>query len=281
MKITADKSASSVIKCCYSVQRLWWKHSPFSYGRYAPARVAKLIGSPSRIWVQLEAGVKMLLDPSDMLGRVLLETGQWEPRSQEVIRHHLAPGATFVDVGANIGYCSLKAAKAVGPEGRVVAIEANPETVRTLRANIQASGANVTVEPFACSDSQTVLKLFSGDPSNNGSSSIFRVNAEARTGSPGSDFSVPARPLDAILEAAKVSRVDVLKIDVEGAEPKVLNGARRTLARYRPVLLVELDDKLLSSAATSCAELKLFLQSQCYSCDGPFDHANFVFVPKR
>jgi tRNA G37 N-methylase Trm5 len=106
--------------------------------------------------------VTMLLDPYDLVPRVILQTGSWEPDSWRVVAKHLHPGGTFVDVGAHIGYYSLEAAPLVGPGGRVIAVEPNPETVRRLRDNIGASGATnvVSVQPVACSDVEATLDLF-------------------------------------------------------------------------------------------------------------------------
>ena len=74
-----------------------------------------------------------------MISRVILETGDWEPDTWAAIREHLRPAAIFVDVGAHIGICALKAKSIVGPSGRaLVAVEANPETQSALRANIKA-----------------------------------------------------------------------------------------------------------------------------------------------
>ncbi len=75
-----------------------------------------------------------------------------------------------------------------------------------------------------------------------------------------------------------VSRVDVLKIDVEGAELKVIRGARETLTRHRPVLVIELDDQLLGAMGTTSAEVRRLLSSYGYTSDGTFDDANVRFV---
>ena len=165
-----------LLDTCYSLQRSWWRHWPLRRGKGLPMALAKRIsGRP--VWVELEPHIKMLLDPSDLISNVLLLTGEWEPGEQTIIQQYLAPGGTFVDIGAHIGYCSLRAATLVGPNGRVIAIEANPETIRKLRDNVAASGANVTVEAAACSDSETTLEFFAGSQTNSGSGSISKDNA--------------------------------------------------------------------------------------------------------
>ena len=265
-----------LLDTCYSLQRSWWRHWPLRRGKGLPMALAKRIsGRP--VWVELEPHIKMLLDPSDLISNVLLLTGEWEPGEQTIIQQYLAPGGTFVDIGAHIGYCSLRAATLVGPNGRVIAIEANPETIRKLRDNVAASGANVTVEAAACSDSETTLEFFAGSQTNSGSGSISKDNAGS-WGALSAVYSVQARPLDAILEAAKVSRVDMVKIDVEGAELMALKGGRSTLSKYHPVLLIELEEQYLNAMGTSSGGVKEFLRSYNYSCQGPFDKANYVFT---
>jgi FkbM family methyltransferase len=218
--------------------------------------------------VEVEPGVSMLLDPEDFVSRTILETGHWEARSWAYVERNLPVGGTLVDVGAHIGYYSLKGARAVGPKGHVIAIEPNPDTLRSLRDNIQSSGANViTVEPVACSDSEAVVDLFAAARSNTGETSLSRENAQ-QAGAVGHVYRVRARPLDAVVEEAGLSRIDVIKIDVEGAELLVLRGARQTLARYSPAVIVEVVEKQLQAMGASSAAVQQFLSSQGYTPRG-------------
>ena len=276
----AMTGAAAQTQAYFAFQRSWHAFWPFHHGRGLPRVIRALLKRFVPVWTEVEPQVRMLLDSNDLISRVILETGVWDDASWLAIRQHLVGGATFVDVGAHEGYCSLKAARVVGPSGRVIAIEPNPEMVRTLRANIGASGATViTVEPVACSDSETTLDLFVAAHSNTGSSSLSKTNASLG-GSVSTAYHVPARPLDAIIREAGVSRVDLIKIDVEGAEFSVLKGAQEALALYHPVLLVELDDQLLNSMETTSAAIIAFLRSCGYALRGSYDQANFEFYPE-
>lgn len=271
-------SAEEQTRAYYTCLRWWGSNCPTYRGRGLPRKLLPLLKPLVPVWVQVEPGVRMLLPGNDLVSRIILETGSWEPASWLAIQQHLGRGATFVDVGAHMGYFSLKAATAVGPTGRVIAIEPHPEMARTLRDNIQASGATVvTVEPSACSDSVSTLELFSAPESNSGCSSLSRINA-SQNGGVGASYIVPTCPLDTIIKESNISRVDVVKIDVEGAEFQVLQGAQETLARFRPVLLVELDDRLLKSMGTSVVEIIGFLRGHGYSHRRTCDEANFEFV---
>jgi FkbM family methyltransferase len=275
----AMMGAATQTQTYYALQRQWSAHWPLQHGRGIPRLLKPFLKPFVPVWVSVEPAVCMLLDPNDLISRVILETGAWDQASWLAIQRHLGSGATFVDIGAHEGYCSLKAAQVVGPSGQVIAIEPNPEMVRALRDNIQASGASViTIEPVACSDSETTMDLFTAAESNTGSSSLSKTNAFLG-GSAGRVHPVAARPLDAIIRENGVRRVDVLKIDVEGAEFQVLKGAQETLALYHPVLLVELDDRLLQSMGTSSLEIVAFLRSLGYTTGSRYDEANFEFYP--
>ncbi|HWY53281.1 MAG TPA: FkbM family methyltransferase [Terriglobales bacterium] len=231
------------------------------------------------VWVLVEPQVRMLLDANDLISRVILETGAWDEASWLAIKQHLSSGATFVDIGAHEGYCTLKAARVVGPNGRVIAIEPNPEMVSRLRGNIKASGATViAVLPVACSDSETTLDLFVAAQSNTGSSSFSKTNA-SMYGAATRSCQVIARRIDAIIRESGVSRVDVVKVDAEGAELLVLKGMEETLSLYHPVLLVELDDRLLKSMGTTSSETIAFLHSHGYTLRRSYDEANYEFHP--
>jgi FkbM family methyltransferase len=262
----------------YALHRRWYARWPFDRGRHLPSALRRVFKPFVPVWVQLEPGIRMLLDPEDLVSRVILQTGNWETAAA-AIRHHLTPGSTFVDVGAHIGYYSLNAAISVGPMGHVLAIEPDPDTSKKLAANVEASGAGVVqIESVACFDCETTLRLFAASPSNTGKGSLSEANSSEYA--PVSVVhTVKARRLDAIIADAGLSRIDVLKIDVEGAEHLALKGAEDTLARYSPVLFVELEDDLLRRMHSSSAAVVSFLKSRGYSMVRTYDEANFEFRP--
>lgn len=263
----------------YAFQRVWLHHWPLDHGQFLPRAIEPAFQPFAPAWVQVEPHVKMWLDPDDYVSHTILETGLWEPTSWEAVQEHLAPGNTFVDVGAHIGYYSLKAAPLVGPNGHVIAIEPNPNTLPRLRDNLQASGASVVrVEPFACADVDAMLDLFASSHSNTGETSLSQANA-SQDGAPTATYRVRARPLDDILREAGVSHVNAVKIDVEGAEMMVLKGAQKTLDRDHPMLLVEVVDKQLQAMGSSAAEVQQFLSAHGYRARRSFGF-NTEFVAR-
>jgi FkbM family methyltransferase len=264
----------------FAVQRQWKAHWPFQTGKDLPRLLLPGVMPTAPVWYEVEPQIKMRLDPEDLGPRMILETGRYESGSFNMLRDHLSAGATFVDVGANFGIYSLKAARIVGAAGHVIAVEPNPEAVRQLQANIAASKAGmVALAPVACSNAESTLDLYLAPKANTGETSLSRANA-AYEGAIAHTYKVRARPLDDIIRESGVIRVDAIKIDVEGAEYLVLEGARQTLDRFRPMVLVEIVERQLRGMGTSSAELRAWLRAHGYR-EGRHDDLNVEFVPTR
>jgi FkbM family methyltransferase len=128
-----------------------------------------------------------------------------------------------VDVGANTGWFTLLAADAVGPKGRVVAIEASPTNFLRLKENVSNNRLeNVRLVNEAAWSSAGFLPLFQGPVSHSGVSTVVPAFAERRH----CEWAgrIPARPLPELLSPDEISTLRVLKIDVEGAEREVFLG---------------------------------------------------------
>jgi len=142
------------------------------------------------------------------------------------------PGAVFIDIGANIGRYTFPIAKLVGKDGIVIAIEPDPVSFRALIRGIELNKLkNVVALNVALGDrnDSTILcqKYATATPS-----IIEREKCR-------SFVEVPMETLDNIVKKLKISRIDVVKIDVEGAEMKVLRGMVDTIRRFKPYMLVE------------------------------------------
>jgi FkbM family methyltransferase len=250
----------------FAFKHTWDRHWPLSFGESVPWRLAKTMDRIGMVPIrrEVEPQISLLLDPADLVGRAILDKGTWETETWGVIDRRLPAGGTFIDVGAHIGYYSLKAAKKVGPDGRVLAIEPNPHTAAELRENIRHSGAHqVEVEEVACSSAEGTLELFSASRANTGRASLARQNATVGSSAP-VKFQVRARPLDDVVRERKLMRVDVIKADVEGAEHVVLLGSQETLRRFRPVLMLEFVDRQLRAMNSSAEQLTAFLTNLGY-----------------
>jgi FkbM family methyltransferase len=272
-------SPTTRTKTFFAFYRAWHSHWPFAAGKQFPDHLSRFFVPFVPIWVHVEPGVIMRLDPYDTVTQWILLNRAWEPSTTQELMRHVPAGGTFVDVGAHVGWYTLKAAKAVGPKGLVIAVEPNRETLIRLRDNIRASGVSafVVVAPVACSDSETTLTFYAAPRANTGESSLSFANA-AQEGGIAASYPVRARRLDDIVKEAHAGRVNAIKIDVEGAEFLVLKGAAETLDRDRPILSVELLEPGLHSMGTSVAEVTAFLRSHGYVPAGRHED-NTIFVP--
>jgi FkbM family methyltransferase len=196
----------------------------------------KLVPRDALIWVQIQHG------PSEGLWiRLNPRTGQdvqkgiGEPQVQKALVDHLRPGMVFYDLGANIGFFSLMAARLVGPEGRVISFEADPEIAARLRENLVRNRfTHAHVEQKAVWSESANVSFARVDPSTSPDRGLGHVSPN---GSAPGTITVEAVSLDQY--TASHPPPDFLKCDVEGAEVAVFQGVSQLFAGKRPILLVE------------------------------------------
>lgn len=218
------------------LRALAWAVRRLPAGRW---RVMERVRSEGTFDARLPAsagGHRFACDLRDMIAREVFFTGAYGPQETAVLRAVLRPGAAFVDVGANWGYFTLLGAHLVGAGGRVAALEPDPRLFATLAANVAANGlAQVAALPVAAAEREETLTLagHAEDGWNRGVSSVVAQ------GGGGPRFEVRGRPVDAVLDELGIDRVELLKMDIEGAEDAALRGMREGLARgrYRRVLV--------------------------------------------
>ena len=160
-----------------------------------------------------------------------------EREVQRAISEHLLPGNVGIDIGANWGIHTLLMAQQVSPHGYVCAFEPFPEAFRELEGNIGLNSfTHVRCWPVAVGDVNGELSFYKGDSSSTG----HLLKSSSDHNAKGRELIVQSCRLDDIPEIAQLNRLDLIKIDVEGAESRVLDGAKETLNRFRPVLIIEL-----------------------------------------
>jgi FkbM family methyltransferase len=195
--------------------------------------------------------------------------GIWEPEVTKHICPKIAQGMTVIDVGADIGYYTLLFAKRVGKEGRVIAFEPIPAAREKLEHNVRLNGyTNVTICDFALfsSNGQAILE---------GPFQLSRINPAKTTGEK-KDIHIQTRVFDECVSKLKVQRIDLVKIDVEGAEVDVLHGMRHSLRKYHPALLIEVHPNALGCFNHSPEDLVKFLAAMKY-CAHPIDKSSGDF----
>ncbi|MGH9717848.1 MAG: FkbM family methyltransferase [Candidatus Acidiferrales bacterium] len=151
-----------------------------------------------------------------------------------VLGRFLQPGFVFVDVGANVGVYTTKAAGCVGENGLVLAIEPFIETAFRLSCNVRANHLrNVRIRPFCLGAHTCHERLYLRDN---------KPNSFSMAKSSGTDsISVLSVSLDDLAYWEKLERMDYLKIDAEGAEQDILSGGARAIGKFRPIVQVETD----------------------------------------
>jgi FkbM family methyltransferase len=148
-------------------------------------------------------------------------------------RERIRPGETVVDVGAHIGTFALMAGRCVGPSGRVLAFEPSPKSFELLQKNIAANRMSwIAPQDFALADAEATAELFvADDAANNPAADTLHAQAGRKA------VAIRLRRLDDVLAEKKIERVDLLKIDVEGAELRVLDGAPKSLPVVRRIVM--------------------------------------------
>lgn len=175
---------------------------------------------------------RVFLDPRDqVIAKKLILYGGFETREIELLCSYVKPGDCVLDVGANIGLYSLALSRAVGPNGRVIAVEPDPDNLALLRRNLQHNGCtNVTVLEEALGDEAGNVLLYQSQENRGALSTTDILGVGAK-----SAIRVRMRRGDAVLAELGMTP-QVVKIDVEGAEPRVIAGLGERLPR---VLLFE------------------------------------------
>jgi FkbM family methyltransferase len=170
-------------------------------------------------------GHSLFINKGDWVYEGARSTGEYEPWVANAISSNLPESGVFLDLGANIGVHSALASSKVGPNGRVYAFEASIENAALIRKSSRAfNRTNIVVVAMALSDRTGVAQLSFDDVGSN--------RFLASEGDP-----VLTAPLDALLP--ELGRLDVIKIDVEGHERSVLEGAKQTIAKFNPKIVAE------------------------------------------
>lgn len=179
----------------------------------------------------------LYVDASDeFIAAELLAYGRYETAETDVFRRLLRPGMVVVDVGAHIGYYALTSAGLVGPEGAVYAFEPDPHNFALLTANVEVNRAlNVVCVPKAVSSRSGRATLFL-DRSNHGAHTLAEANIETEAGG---RAEVETVSLDEFFGSPRGRRVGLIKMDVQGAEGLVIDGARGLLQQHGPTILME------------------------------------------
>jgi FkbM family methyltransferase len=197
---------------------------------------------------RLPNGCVVTCDLREFIQRQVYFMGAFEPVESYLFNRLLRPGMTVIDAGANIGQYTLLGATAVGSAGSVHSFEPVPDTFAHLQVHISVNRlTNVKLNPTALwhEDSTVMLSLPPETADNAGSWTITAAESQTST------IAVEAISLDTYAARRRMARVDVIKMDIQGAEPFALAGARDLLTRWHPTLLMEIHRPSLAALGSS------------------------------
>ena len=205
---------------------------------------------------------KLLMRPF-VLSEIIMVSGFQEPYVKKII--NVKKGEVFVDVGAHIGTYTIPIAKKVGEMGKVVSFEPHPKSIDLLERNIVLNQINnVVLIKHPVSDSiKKVLFRLSKDPPTSG------IETDDKNESV---IEMDAIDLDTALSEQKLTRIDWLKIDVEGKELDVLKGSKNILKKYSPKIIIEMFNK-----ETIKESIKI-LESEGYELKNLYERYYFAFM---
>jgi FkbM family methyltransferase len=189
-----------------------------------------------------------------------LFSGTFEAAGRAFLTSLLEPGMTVLDVGAHGGIYTMTAARIVGPLGRVVAFEPSARERSRLAAHLRLNGiTNVTVEPVAVGADDGEVDLFVVEGHETGCNSLRQPHGERVRA-----LRVPMCRLDTYVERHAIDRVDFIKMDIEGGERDALRGAAHLFARYRPVVLCEIEPARIAPWGYDPREILALLEASGY-----------------
>lgn len=181
----------------------------------------------------------------------------------DVMKKLLRPGFVCIDVGANVGAYALNMSTEVKESGKIYAFEPSPETFKVLKDNVKSSGLkNIVLHEYAVGDKVGEVTLHVAFQSG-----LTGIGDTGR-GTIVSKISVPMITLDNFVEKESISRIDFLKIDVEGFEPAVLKGSQKILTNSNMKIFTELDEINTSSCGFDRQEIISWMSSLGYKAWG-------------
>lgn len=219
-------------------------------------------------------GLKVVADFSDERILEVIHEIRGENPEYQVMKSLLPPGGTFVDVGANFGTFSLLASRLVGAKGRVVAFEPQARLVSMIRRSLDLSGiSNCELHSTACGRVPGSRALLIPDD-DSGRAGFFAQFSGRKAHSVESVTVVP-------IDDLRLTEAALIKIDVEGSELDVLEGAARTIHQLKPAIMIEINPSSAAAAGNDSAAVIARLSDLGYSSFSRADDTTVRFAASR
>lgn len=201
--------------------------------------------------------IKMKIDRSRSIGASLYWTGFHEFHELIFLNRFLKKDMVFVDVGANQGEYTLFAAKRAA---RVLSFEPLTSMRNVLNENVALNGfRNVDVFESGLSDRAGSLEIHEVENMDEGLGTLYLGNRKSKR-----SFTIPLQSLDDVAQERSLSRVDFIKMDIEGSELKALQGSERVIQKFKPVVMIEINEETYQAAGYSTNDIDAFFKKLNY-----------------
>jgi FkbM family methyltransferase len=217
------------------------------------------------VWSGLHTGQLLKVDLSSSVGRSIYLRGAYEPEVEKCMRNILRTGNVFIDIGANVGYFSIICAGLVGPVGQVHSFDPHKKVIQLLVESAKRNQYNnIYVNQVALSSREETLNfVYLRNSAFSWTLPIYAMEKSPYLSQVCEEL-VSAIPLDQYVQSMANQDIALIKIDVEGAEYKVLMGARETLLKHSPSILIEAQDWSLSRYGHTIDDIFNFLNPLHY-----------------
>lgn len=227
---------------------------------------------------KLKSGEKFRIRNIDLLGFELINEESFEENTKNLIMNTVKCGMVVLDIGANIGYYTVKMASIVGEQGKVLAFEPNSLMVEELKNNIELNNfKNIQIHEIALSNISGNLTFYNPSIGKEAHGSLKQNKTFDFTDTK----EVKAERLDMVLKNAGIDKVDFIKMDVEGAEYEVLLGAKELLSSdNKPIIIFESAENLCYAFEHKVFDVLKLVSDYGYEIEN-IDFGNWIARPKK
>ena len=207
------------------------------------------------------------LNKNSTLTKFVIKEGGYEPELAECVKQSIDREKDAIDIGANVGFFSVLFGKTLGSNSRVLSVEPTPGALKNLKSNLERNGIGNSIVFEGALSKETGELEFNQVVGHEEYSSIQNIAHQNALGFETETIKVKCETLDSLVEKHGL-QPGFIKMDVEGAEWEVIQGAKETLEKYKPSILTELDDQLLRGFGTNSESVCSYLESLGYElCD--------------
>lgn len=208
-----------------------------------------------------DRNLKLKINTSWVMGFSIFWTGFHELRESIFLHKFLKPEMVLVDAGANMGEYSLFAGKRL-VKGKVLSFEPMPKIATLLEENIRLNNlSNIQIFRYGLSDKEGVLPFHELDAKdgNEGLSTFFPGSKKVKQ-----VMSAPLKAFDHEFDSYGITRIDFMKFDIEGGELSALRGAKQSIEKFKPLVMVEINDATYAAAGYSSQDIYNFFTAIAY-----------------